>query len=398
MISKRTNIKLASPDSCTGCGACMQSCAKGAISMVEGKMGHLYPFINKDLCVGCGICELNCSILHPIETHPIMNAYAAWAKNEIEYKTSVSGGIASVLSRLIIRQGGVVYGCAMLPNIEVQHIRVEKEEDLEKLKGSKYVQSSISKILPLIKNDLQTNRKVLFIGTPCQVAAVKKLYSDKYPNLYLVDLVCHGVPSLQLLREHITKVAPTNERYQSISFRSQKGSYELLVIGKRENNYIKLYSDNYNENVYKGDRYINTFLEGYTCRESCYNCQFAQPNRVADVTIGDFWGLGTEGNTENMNEHPFGCSVVLPITEKGLHLIQEIAPCLYLSERPISEAVHGNTQLMYPTYKTNKIKLFRFLYEKSNSLGWYCLLNIARPLWILTRKVKRKLYKLCHRK
>ncbi|MCQ2310652.1 MAG: Coenzyme F420 hydrogenase/dehydrogenase, beta subunit C-terminal domain [Paludibacteraceae bacterium] len=388
-MKENNQIQLATPDFCTGCAACANVCTKGAIAMIEGEMGHLYPHINKDLCVECGACEQHCSVLHPIELNPIKKAYAAWAKDETEYKTSVSGGVASLLSRLIIQQGGVVYGCAMLPGIEIRHIRVDNEEDLLKLKGSKYVQSSISDILPILKKDLQSNRKVLFIGTPCQVAAVKKLYSDKYPNLYLVDLICHGVPSVQILRKHILNVVSTNEIYQYISFRSQEGY--CIVVGDK-------YKKGCQTNIFKGDKYIESFIEGYTYRESCYNCQFAQPNRVGDITIGDFWGLGTEGDTENINEHPLGCSVVLPITEKGLNLVNDITPNLYLYERSVSEAVHGNTQLMHPTRKTNRIRLFRYLYNRSNSLDWYLWCNLDRPLWILGKKITRKINKLWHKK
>lgn len=393
MISKRTNITLASPDLCTGCGACAQSCVKGAISMEEGAMGHLFPQINRDWCVECGVCEQHCPILHPLELHSIKNAYAAWAKDEDEYKTSVSGGVASTLSRYIIQQGGVVYGCAMLPNIEVKHIRVDSESDLNNLKGSKYVQSSIIEIIPQLKEDVKIGYKVLFIGTPCQVAAIKKLYKEQPTNLYLVDLVCHGVPSLQLLQNHIKNVAPSNQTYQYISFRSSEGFCGVVVCDK-----IETYRKPYCQQNMRGDWYIGTFLEGYTYRESCYNCQYAQPNRVGDITIGDFWGLGAECSTDNMDEHLWGCSVVLPSTEKGQQLVQEIAFNLKLYERPISEAVHGNSQLMHPTQKTNRIRLFRFLYSISNSLNWYCLCNLDRPLQTLCKKIIRKIKKLCHKK
>ena len=245
-------------------------------------MGHLYPYIDQELCIDCGLCKNICPSLHPSLKNKPITAFAAWSKDENDYKSSTSGGAASVLSQYTIDQGGVVYGCAMLPDIDVKHIRVTDKDDIKLLKGSKYVQSNILDIIPRLKEDVKSNKLTLFIGTPCQVAAIKSLFKEKPNNLLLVDLICHGVPSLDLLKNHIEKVA-YHPHYDTVLFREGTGIYVIVVVDGKE-----VYRQALKQPRYK-DFYINAFFDGYTYRDSCYQCQYACPERVSDITIGDFW-------------------------------------------------------------------------------------------------------------
>lgn len=347
-----TKITLASSSSCTGCGICSAVCTKGCISMKVGYLGHLFPTIDQKTCVGCHLCERTCPALHPLPLHPIQSAYASWSKDREEYRTSTSGGIAAELSKLFIQTGGVVYGCAMLPDVEVRHIRVEKMEDLVKLKSSKYVQSSIMQIIPSLKNDIAAGLKVLFIGTPCQVAAVKALYKEQPESLYLVDLICHGVPSLKLLKTYVRKSIP-GRFCSKVTFR-EGNHYTLQIWDKDE----LLYSMPLRSSHYRG-WYLDAFMDGYTFRDSCYDCPYACPERIGDMTIGDFWGLGKLSSKEEIPEHPYGCSVVLPITDRGLHLLEDVRSAVELYQRDKKEAIEGNTQLRYPKRPTKRIRVFR---------------------------------------
>lgn len=338
-------------EECTGCAACMNRCPKNCIEMREdNRLGHLYPNIDNSKCVDCGACKKVCPVNHPIPLREPNMAYAGWDKSDSEYVTSTSGGAASAFARYIIRQGGVVYGCAMLPNIEVSHIRIETLDDITKLKGSKYVQSTMGMVYKKVREDLRSGRKVLFIGTPCQVAGVKSFVGEKQSdNLYTVDLICHGTPPLAFLRKHIlkkTKGAAPDE----IFFR--KGAYLLLLLlGGKE-----IYRSSLFEQRYE-DIYYNTFFDGFSYRDSCNTCRYAQPHRVSDVTIGDFWGL-----KENLPlEHPHGCSVLLPTTDKGKELIEGIRSEFHLFERTVAEAVNGNDQLRHPKEKDFRIKAFKKL-------------------------------------
>lgn len=336
------------PKICTGCSACANLCPKGCIEMKEGdSLGHIHPFIDQKSCIDCGVCKKVCPALHPLSLIEPKTAYAGLDKCEAEYLSSTSGGAASAMSRAIIRGGGVVYGCSMLEGVDVQHIRVESEDELYKLKGSKYVQSNIKFCFRDIKNDLLKGIDVLFIGTPCQVAGLKSFLNKEYINLYTSDLICHGIPPQAFFKRHINKIT-RGVIPDEIIFR--KGTYLLsLVKGGKEIYCSTLFKERYR------DIYYNTFFDGYTYRDSCYTCIYACPRRVSDITIGDFWGLKTELPVNHDN----GCSVLLPNTIKGNKLIKLISSDFYLFERLISEAVNGNAQLKYPVHQDFRIKIFR---------------------------------------
>ena len=338
---------------CTGCATCVDRCPQRCITMqVKNGLGHLYPVIDQDSCIDCGACQKVCPALHEIKKEYPKKAYAGWDKNKEEYESSTSGGAASAFSRHIIREGGVVYGCAMLPGLKVKHVRIDREDGIYKLKGSKYVQSDMRGCYQSLKEDLKEGKKVLFIGTPCQVAGVKSfLRKDEIQNLYAVDLICHGVPSLAFLQKHIKKVTG-GKMPDEVYFR--KGDELLLLLSLRGK---ELYRSSLFDKRYK-DIYYNAFFDGFSYRESFYQCKYAASERVSDVTIGDFWGL--KGNLPL--SHPNGCSVVLPLTNKGAELINAIASEFYLFERPVEEAILGNDQLQNPKPKDWRIKLFHYLY------------------------------------
>lgn len=341
---------------CTGCGLCAAQCPKKCITMDSGNVfGHLFPKIDQTICIDCGLCQRYCPAIHPVEQRQPLVAYAAWSRNEIDYKSSTSGGAASVLSQHVISKGGVVYGCAMLPDIDVRHIRVNDVSDLYKLKGSKYVQSNVTDIYPQLRKDVKDGRFVLFTGTPCQIAAVKNMFKEQPENLILVDIICHGVPSLHMLRQHIKNVA-NYSHYDKVLFREGNGIYVVVVVDGKE-----VYRRYFNRPRYK-DFYINSFFDGYTYRESCYNCRYACSQRVSDITIGDFWRLGKNIPADDIPEHPHGISVMLPSTDKGKNLIEAIASEMNLYKRSVDEAVEGNDQLKSSTPLTNRKILFRYLY------------------------------------
>lgn len=360
--------EICSLDICTGCGLCVSQCPKQCISMYVGIVGHLYPVIDQSKCISCGLCQKSCPSIHVPQKRKPVTAYAAWAKDFEDYKTSTSGGAASVLSRYIISQGGVVYGCAMFPNVEVRHIRVDNLQDLYLLKGAKYVQSNITSVIPNIRTDVKEGLLTLFIGTPCQVAAVKRLFKNEPDNLFTVDLICHGVPSLESLRNHVRKIIGNTE-CDKVVFRKEN-TYGLFI----KNDGVEVYNQSLRAPRYK-ELYINTFFDGYTFRESCYRCQYARSERISDITIGDFWGLGKRIPADNILEHKNGCSVVLPITIKGLKCIEGIKDQMNIYERTVEEAVEGNNQLRQPFPFDWRIRLFR-KYVCVFGFGLYRVLNV----------------------
>lgn len=345
--------KICEQNSCTGCSLCAAMCPVSCITMKAGKLGHLFPRIDNKKCINCGLCTKNCPALRPVELSAPYRAYAAWAKDESDYRSSTSGGASSVFSQHIIRHGGVVYGCAVLPGAKIEHIRVNKIEDLYKIKGSKYVQSTITESLRLLKKDIKEKKTVLFIGTPCQIAAVKNLFKIIPENLYLIDLVCHGTPSQKSLQDYLKRHVPI-DKIDDIKFRSEQG-YVINAFSNKETVYSSLELWTYR---YK-DYYYNAFMDGFSFRDSCFQCRYANPCRCSDITIGDFWGLGKEVSCEQIPEHKYGISLVLPITKKGESLFHDVAKSMNVYERPVSEAINGNDQLKHPKERTKKAHLYR---------------------------------------
>lgn len=369
---------------CTGCGICVSQCPKKCISMKTGYLGHLFPEINQSQCIDCGLCKKNCPSLSSIDANYPIKAFAAWTKDQKDYETSTSGGAASVLSRYILLRGGVVYGCCVMPEVKITHIRIDNINELYKLKGSKYVQSSITSVIPQIKKDIKEGRHTLFIGTPCQVSAIKKLFKEYPKNLYLVDIICHGTPSNKFLSDYITKnlQIPLNQVTQII-FRLPN-SYSLCLYNKTK---LLYKSNNLWTNRYE-DLYYNTFIDGFTFRPSCFLCKYATPQRVSDITIGDFWGLGNEAPDDEIPEHNSGISCILPISKKGEELIYSIRNNLNIYERPITEAINGNEQLRTPKKKDWRIRMFHLMIRFMPISTSYYILNCDR---ILKYKINKKL-------
>lgn len=339
---------------CSGCGACSNACSHHAIEISTDKCGFLYPVINNDKCVDCGLCQWVCPVNNPPAFHNIEKCYAATCKSEDELLSCSSGGVATAIARYFISNGGVVYGCSARNIWNVHHIRVDKEDGLEELKGSKYVQSAIRGIYVQIKQDLLSNRKVLFVGTPCQVAGLYGYLQKDYDNLYTADLVCHGVPSQKMLNDNITYY--TDKRDISLQFRT-KGS--AITYG--------WYLRNHKEETLSSvplhkDFYIFGFIKSLIHRENCYTCPYAQNKRISDLTLCDFWGLSPNAGFELGK----GVSAILVSTEKGKQIVETIKNSLKIKEREVKEATRWNDQLNHPSSKPKHYELFKKLYSHSS--------------------------------
>lgn len=345
-------IQICLPEHCTGCAACANICPKNCIKMKpDHKLGHFIPYIDSSKCIECGLCQKTCPQNSEIDLQAPLRCFAAWEKNEQSYQTSSSGGAATAFSRYILKLGGVVYGCAVQGG-RVEHIRVVEEKDLMLLKGSKYVQSFISETLLIqLKQDLLNGLNVLFVGTPCQVSGVRSFLKNTYDNLYLVDIICHGVPSSDLFSAYIKGKIGSNMIIDRINFRDNQ-QYKLSVFGLDGK---LLYSKKMPDDLY----YVG-FMRRLLFRDSCYQCRYAREKRISDITVGDFWGVGTLKLKERPKK---GLSLILVHTERGNRLFNKIQAELYFEERPVSEAVAGNKQLRFPSRKHFARGLFCKLYR-----------------------------------
>lgn len=323
-------ISLSQKKNCCGCASCIQICPKKCISFEDDFEGFLYPKVNKDTCIRCGLCEQVCPILHceELPTRKPMNVYAAKNKDDGIRMHSSSGGIFSLLAEDTIRQGGVVFGARFEENWEVVHDYVETVEGISAFRGSKYVQSKIGNNFINVKRFLQEGRKVMFTGTPCQVAGLQCFLKKEYDNLLCVDFVCHGVPSPKVWRtylKHITHqkrgkfflnfINNSKNNIESINFRDKstgwkKYSFAYTIsttTGKRRNTNTFLH-------VFHNDPYMQAFLHDVILRPSCYDCKFRCQRSGSDLTIGDFWGIDIVDKSFDDDK---GVSLLIIKTEKG---------------------------------------------------------------------------------
>lgn len=336
---------------CSGCSACANICPKGAIEMRPGKIGHIYPSIS-NMCIECGLCIKTCPVNTPVLLQKPQKTLAFWVKDKKEHSSSTSGGAAACFTNYILESGGVVYGCASLPHGVIEHIRITNKNDAYKLKGSKYVHSHINNCFSLIEKDLREGKRVLFIGLPCQVAGLRN-FIKKDDNLFSIDLICHGVPSQQVLFDYIESLGFNRNVIDTISFRENKGFY------------LSIYAEG--KNVYHEDEcsdlYYMAFNDNLNFRDSCYSCRYSTSERAGDLTIGDFWGLGskipfplkTQGNV----------SVAFVNTEKGQFILDSCADKYVSIVRTLEEAAEGNHNLRQPSVSHNSEK-FASLYGKVN--------------------------------
>lgn len=356
------------PEHCTGCHACSNVCPSGCIEMHPLQNGHLYPVIDREHCTDCGLCRKICPIHTLVEKRLPLATFASYSKHNAEKAMSTSGGVASVFSSYIIRNGGVVYGCAVSPGLRVEHVRIDRYDQLYRLRGSKYVQSKIGTVYCQIKKDLQNHRQVLFIGTPCQVAGLNRCIKDK-TGLLTIDLICHGVPSQFLFDKYVNEIL-RGRQASSVSFRSKEG-YRLTLSDEKKILY---------DASFRKDLFLTGFLKNLYLRESCYSCLYASKERVSDITVGDFWGLG------RLEKIPFPqdgkISVVLLNTSGGSDLFKACSSDLYSEKREYSEAVEGNLHLRCPSKKNNRYDLFlrrvesgKFVEAARRSLWFHMIKN-----------------------
>lgn len=385
-------MKLVDSDrNCCGCGACTEICPHSAITMREDSDGFLYPKIDYSKCVYCGSCIRHCGYRN-IQGSSWKEAYAAVSKCT-DPEQSSSGGAAAAFSSAFIEAGGVVYGAAMVHEnnlLSVKHLCVKSKNGLNLLLGSKYVQSSMQGIFNQVKNDLNNGLKVLFIGTPCQVAGIRGYLEKEYKNLLLIDIVCHGVPNISFFHSYLQYVEQkTNCIVRELQFRNKTQGWKLY--GK-----ITLESNNgYQKAEYfepKESSYYDLFLQGYTYRENCYSCPFASDKRTGDLTIGDYWGVEVvQPEILQENGGPFsftkGISCLVINNQHGEELLTECRKDLYLYKSDYEKISRYNEQLRKPkTAPKNRDYVIK-LYREQGYVGvekWQ-----KRNLFL--RKIRRKI-------
>ena len=321
---KRAAIEIIGKQNCTGCWACFNACPVKAIRMELDDEGFMYPVVNSIKCTGCGLCQEKCPVIKESKNESLVEPliYAAWSNdNEIRLVSS-SGGIFSEIARKVLNERGVIFGVRFNKDFIVEHAFCKDEQSLSELRGSKYIQSHVGDAyLKSIKSAKQGNL-VLFVGTPCQIAALNKFVEgeDFSSKVITCDLICHGVPSEIIFKEYLKSLS---NKYKgnlvNYSFRDKSHGWDKFSIHAEFDNgkiYIK---------EHKFDPFYIGFLKNLYLRPSCYHCRFSRVPRVADITLGDFWGIQKELRDQR------GVSLVSCNTKKGedfLNLITSITKIL----------------------------------------------------------------------
>ena len=337
---------------CTGCGACANVCPKNAITIVEDSSGHLYPKINHDLCINCNLCERICGKVFSLKTNNLASpkVMAAWSKNKIIRDNSTSGGIFSELAIEIINRKGVVVGAKYNDNNIVEHCMIDKVEDLDKIRQSKYTQSNTKQIYRKIKEKLKEKTEVLFCGAPCQVAALKTYIGDNTEFLITVDFICRGVNSVKAYRYWLDEI---ENKYQQkiikVWFKYKQNGWKSSPLRTRidfkNGNHIVMEDS---DNIYmKGYLNHNLYI-----RPSCTKCKFKGLPRNSDITLADFWGI------EEKLDDDKGVSLILLNNIKGLTLYNKVVPRLNSMEKKYDDVLKGNPALNKSTYLNKNSERF----------------------------------------
>lgn len=340
---------------CCGCEACKNICPKRAISMKEDIYGVKYPEIDQEKCINCGMCQKLCPQTNRIETNNVIECYAAKRKSQKKRLNSASGGIASCLYEAFLKEitNSVVFGVEFNDNNIAKFKMTKNFDDLEKFKGSKYVQADIDNLYVDIENCLKNRMNVLVVGTPCQIAGINSFLGKKRiskEKLYTIDLICHGVAPNKYLNENLEylKKKYNWKNIKNISFRSNRTYRNFHFCLEAQKNKIK----NYNR-YSQEDPYFFAFLKGISLRENCYKCKYANTNRVADITLGDFIGIGKHKDYDEYNDDSKNnTSIVLVNTDKGQKLFEKILNDIDLKTRNIKEALIECTSLREPFPKS----------------------------------------------
>ena len=404
----KTSIELFNEKAeCCNCTACVNICPVNAISIKTDNCGFEFPCIDKEKCLNCGLCQTVCQYKNILKKNKTQVVYASATKNEDLLLSTASGGVFSTIAQNFLNNDGIVYGASMYDNGEIDPkiIRVDKKENLVLLKGSKYVQCDLNDTFLKVKDDLESGKKVLYSGLPCQIAGLKQFLVKDYNNLTTIDIICHGVPSKRMFLDFLKNLGKKrNGRVTEFVFRDKtKGQGQTarfsLECGSKKNTYItngKLLS------------YFGLFLKQEIYRESCYKCLHTSCERNSDITLGDYWGIYIEHGTEvNASEltNTKGISCVLINTQNGVDIISSVKKDLILLESTFEKVSRHNNQLREPSKHS---KLRDIIFEIYENYGYSAVDNYYNKLikkkklfynieFFLPKELKRNIKTIMHK-
>lgn len=374
---------------CCGCNACVQRCPKQCISVQEDEEGFLYPIVDLSICIDCGLCEKVCPVLNQGSERNPIEVFAAVNKDDSIRMQSSSGGIFTALAEQIIQEKGVVFGARFDEKWEVKHDYTETIEGLKAFRGSKYVQSRIGDTYSKAEFFLKAGRKVMFTGTPCQIAGLRLFLRKEYENLLSVDIICHGVPSPMIWRKYLEdKIKQQGMDYiQSISFRG-KGT------GWKNYSFNIKYKKGYSESSFSEYASQNIFMKGFLAdlylRPSCYACPTKKLKSGSDITLGDFWGIQL---IKPELDDDKGLTAIIINTKKGKVIIEDL-PLIRFTFK-YEDVYRGNPALIKSSMLPNKRILF---YTNLKKIPFDILISKLTRISLIYRIKAKVVYLITKRK
>ena len=356
---------------CCGCGLCIEECPQKCIELSQDEEGFYYPSIDSLACIKCGKCLSSCTYKKGIE-NPVLGpaqCFIGYNKDETIRNMSSSGGLFYEIGKSILEQSGVVYGAAFDTDFSVRHIRIDKVEQLKMLQTSKYVQSRLDDIFKCILVDLKQGKPVLFSGTPCQVAAVNSLACNHHleKSLFLVDIICHGVPSPELWNSYMTyKQGEGKKTIINVNFRDKthgaKSWHDYCLFME--------YSDGSSQaRSHDVDAYMQTFLSNQNIRPSCFDCVYKDYNYRSDMTMGDAWKV-EKTHAEWADDK--GTSLIIIRSKKGMELLKDLPDSFCCVENSYRLWEKYNPSLVQPSGKSaSREALFAEFSERKDDQAFW---------------------------
>jgi coenzyme F420-reducing hydrogenase beta subunit len=341
-------IEIQRKEDCCGCTACVNACPVNCIQMQEDTEGFKYPHVDRERCVNCHNCEKVCPVINTPKSKREPSAFLARTRDARLLSKCTSGGVFTEIARETVKNGGIAYGAVYEEGFKIQHERIADLTGIEKLPGSKYVQSDVGTVFTQVKEDLISGKHVVFCGTPCQVAGLKNYLGKEYGNLMLIDLVCHGVPSPKLWQAYVDYLENKYGKLQFANFRSKRLGYHVSVMEERfENGKTQIGSARTN-------LMSKCFFQNAADRPICYECPFKTVSRCSDLTIFDGWHASEY--VSGLKDDDKGYTVILVQSERGEKILSEYRDNFNLYEINTERAISLDGSMAINSVKRPQIR------------------------------------------